>query len=90
MDKELQDKVEYAADLMDAIMEDTSVPRNIRKIVDDAKLKISSKEALNVNVSNAIYLMEDTSNDINMPAHTRTEIWTIISELESIRELIKG
>ena len=90
MDKELQDKIEYAADLMDAIMEDTSVPRNIRKIMDDAKIKIISKEALNVNVSNAIYLMEDISNDINMPAHTRTEIWTIISELESIRELIKG
>ncbi|MAG17966.1 MAG: hypothetical protein CL944_00660 [Candidatus Diapherotrites archaeon] len=76
---------------MESIMEDNSVPRNIRKTIDDAKQKITSKEdTLNVNISNAIYLMEDISNDINMPSHTRTEIWTIISELEAIREKYKG
>ena len=88
---ELSDQIEYIVELMEAIMEDTSVPRNIRKAIDDAKEKISSKEDLaNVNISNAIYKLEDISNDINMPAHTRTEIWTIISELESIREKTKG
>jgi len=30
--------------------------------------------------------LQDITNDINMPAHTRTEIWTIISALEGIRE----
>ena len=87
----LGERVEYIAELMEAIIEDTTVPRNIRKACEDARIKISGAEAqLSVNVSNAIYLMEDISNDINMPAHTRTEIWTIISELEAIREKCKG
>ena len=33
-----------------------------------------------------MYILDDISNDINMPTHARTEIWQIISELESIRE----
>ncbi len=91
MDAEIKQQIEYTVELMESIMEDNSVPRNIRKTIDDAKQKITSKEdTLNVNISNAIYLMEDISNDINMPSHTRTEIWTIISELEAIREKYKG
>ncbi|HLC92809.1 MAG TPA: UPF0147 family protein [archaeon] len=87
----IEERVDYIAELMDAIMDDTTVPRNIRKACEDARAKITSSEAqLDVNISNAIYLMEDISNDINMPAHTRTEIWTIISELESVREKCKG
>ncbi|HIH09203.1 MAG TPA: hypothetical protein HA254_00880 [Candidatus Diapherotrites archaeon] len=90
-DKELSELIEYTVELMDSIMDDTTVPRNIRKATEDARNKITGDSAqLNVNISNAIYLMEDISNDINMPAHTRTEIWTIISELESIREKYKG
>lgn len=82
----LDEQLDYIAELMDAIMDDTSVPRNIRKTIEDAKIKIGTSESLNVGITGAIYLLEDISNDINMPAHTRTEIWTIISELESIRE----
>ncbi|MBI4210764.1 MAG: UPF0147 family protein [Candidatus Diapherotrites archaeon] len=87
----LKEQIECAIELLDSIMDDTTVPRNIRKACEDAKLKMSGPEQdISVNVSTAIYLMEDISNDINMPAHTRTEIWTIISELEAIREKCKG
>ncbi len=91
MEKEVSTQVEYAHELLDAILEDSSVPRNIRKTVEDAMKKLDANEGqLAVNITNAIYLMEDISNDVNMPVHTRTEIWTIISELESIREKFKG
>ena len=85
----LRQKVDATVELMESIMDDTTVPRNIRKIIEDAKQKIASAQNLDVNVSTAIYLMQDISNDINMPAHTRTEIWQIISQLEAIREQCK-
>ncbi len=80
------EQVDYVIELMESIMDDSSVPRNIRKTIEDAKFKIAGSESLSVGITGAIYLLEDISNDINMPAHTRTEIWTIISELETIRE----
>ncbi|MCR4369150.1 MAG: UPF0147 family protein [archaeon] len=92
MEKGVKEQVDFVAELMDSIMDDSSVPRNIRKNIEQAREKISrsSEEQLSINLTNAIYLMEDVSNDINMPSHTRTEIWTIISELEAIREKHKG
>ena len=91
VEKEIKDQIDYTTEMMESIMEDTSVPRNIRRTIEEAKGKLIVEEKeLNVNITSAIYLMDDISNDINMPAHTRTEIWTIISELESIREKYKG
>ncbi len=79
----------YLTELMESVMQDTSVPRNIRKVVEDAKEKLKNQEELGVSISAAVYMLDDVSNDINMPSHTRTEIWTIISELENLKEKIK-
>ncbi len=80
-------KVEAIVELMNNILEDATVPKNIRKTIAEAKEKIISEEGdFNVNVMTAIYLLDDISNDINMPFHTRTEIWNIVSELEKLKE----
>lgn len=79
--------ISNVAVLMDSVLEDTSVPRNIRKAVEEAKNKILDRnESLDIRVTTSIYMLDDISNDVNMPSHARTEIWQIISELESIRE----
>ncbi|MFH1587786.1 MAG: UPF0147 family protein [Candidatus Diapherotrites archaeon] len=77
------------AELMEGVLGDSHVPRNIRAVVEDAKNKIVNEKDKKLAISSAIYKLEDISNDINMPAHTRTEIWMIISELEGMREKIK-
>ena len=75
---------------MEAVIADNSVPRNIRKAVEEAKNKIgANSEDIGVSISSAIYVLDDISNDINMPSHTRTELWTLISKLEAIREIKK-
>ena len=86
---DVSEDLKSAVDLMDAVISDNSVPRNIRTAVEEAKLKIQSSEEKGVSITTAIYRLDDISNDINMPSHTRTEIWSIISELESIKEKLK-
>ena len=86
---ETQEQASHIAELMENIIADNSVPRNIRKIVEEAKNKILSSEEFDTKVTSAIYLLDDISNDINMPSHTRTELWTLISKLEAIREIKK-
>jgi len=90
MDKEMKKQILELAKMMEEVIEDRSVPRNIRNAIDEAKNKISDlNDATGLKFSEAIYLLDDVSNDINMPAHTRTEIWNIISELESVKEKLK-
>ncbi len=86
---ETQEQASHIAELMENIIADNSVPRNIRRIVEEAKNKILSQEEFDTKVTSAIYLLDDISNDINMPSHTRTELWTLISKLEAIRETKK-
>lgn len=89
---DVKKEFERIAEKMDSVIADNSVPRNIRSAIQEAKNKAleKAKDAdKGVSVGTAIYILDDISNDINMPQHTRTEIWQIISELESAKEKLK-
>ncbi len=86
MDKEIQEILQ----IMDDILNDTSVPRNIRRLVAEAKDLVAKKDGDPVlNITQAIYRLDEASNDINMPMHTRTAIWQVVGALEAYREKIK-
>jgi len=85
----IEEELDGVAELMAEVIDDRSVPRNIRAAVEDAKNSILGDDDPAVKITQAIYRLDDVSNDINMPSHTRTEIWSIISELERIREECK-
>ncbi len=79
-------KIRQIAELMEIVIRDTSIPKNVRKTVNDAKEKLLTNDEIIQRTSTAVYMLDEVSNDINMPAHARTQIWTILSALESIRE----
>lgn len=68
---------------LNELLEDTSVPKNVRASIAKAKERLSKEDELGV--SGAIYALEEVSNDINLPMHARTMIWNIMSELESMK-----
>ncbi len=78
-------KVQEIVSLMDLLIEDTSVPKNIRKAVSEARAQMLSQGELSTRSSSAIYSLEAVSEDINMPMHARTQIWTMLSALESVK-----
>lgn len=82
----VQKKMEQVATILDMLSEDTSVPRNIRKGAKDSKERLfSSKEPLDLRCASVVSVLEDLSNDPNIPLHGRTLIWNATSILESIK-----
>jgi len=79
--------MEDIIEIMESILDDRMVPRNIRAKVDEAIAKVRGSTI--TTLSEAIYLLDDISNDVNMPEHTRTDIWQIISMIEEEKEKIK-
>lgn len=70
--------------LLDEVAEDRTVPRNIRNLIAEAKSSINNtKQDMAVRISSAIALLDDVSNDPNIPVYTRTQIWNIVSLLEA-------
>lgn len=73
--------------ILQHIMEDTSVPRNIRRAAENSKDILANKdEEDTIKASTVISILDEISNDPNIPIHARTLIWNVLSELESVRE----
>jgi uncharacterized protein len=67
------------------ITEDRSVPRNIKdKITESIKELENDKQAVPIRVNAVVSVMDDISNDPNIPMYTRTQIWNIVSALEVV------
>lgn len=82
---ETRAKLEQVCGGLDMLQEDTSVPRNIRRGAEDAKkLLLNDTLAFDVRKSNAINILDDLSNDPNIPLHGRTLIYSIVSQLEPL------
>ncbi len=64
-----------------------STPRNIRKTISDLINELKNKEySISVRASNAISVLDDITQDPNMPSFVRVSLWQAVSTLEGIRE----
>ncbi len=71
--------------MFDRIINDDSVPRNIRRSIGDAKtILLGGDVSPAVKATSAIRLLDEISNDPNIPLHIRTLVWGIASQLETI------
>ena len=71
-------------EILNEILQDRAVPRNIRSQIEIAVKKI--EENTDTSLSEVIYLLDDISNDMNLPEETRTDIWHVISLVEAAKE----
>ncbi len=64
-----------------------STPKNIRKNIQDLVNDLKSEEySMSVRASNAISLLDDITQDPNVPSYVRVTLWQAVSTLENIRE----
>jgi hypothetical protein len=73
---------------MERITSDRTVPRNIRGAVERARRTLMGEESIEVRVGTAIHILDEVINDPNMPIYARTQIWSIVSQLEEMRKKI--
>lgn len=71
--------------ILDQIMNDRTVPKNIRAAAEQSKTALNSNDADEVRISTAIHILDEIINDPNMPMYTRTQIWNVVSMLEEKR-----
>ena len=79
--------LENAMSTLNQLATNPSTPRNIRKSITDLidELK-SEKYSMSVRAANTISLLDDITQDPNMPSYVRTSLWQAVSILEGIRD----
>ena len=72
---------------LNQIATNSSTPKNIRKNIADIVEELKSNEySVSVRAANTISLLDDVTQDPNLPSYVRTSLWQAVSTLESIRE----
>ncbi len=80
-------KLVQAMRLLNRIVSDASVPRNIRRAAIESLNMLQDKTlSPGVRAANAISILDEVGQDPNMPIHTRTMIWNIMAILSTIKD----
>ncbi len=86
-DAQNKESMKGAIDTLNQIVSSNSTPKTIKKSITDLIVNLSSQEySLSVRAANTISLLDDVTQDPNMPSYVRTQLWQAVSKLESIRE----
>ena len=85
--KNIDEAITQIRQQIEVLLNDNSVPRNVKAALDEARKALDVKEeSYSVRASGATYKIDEVSNDINLPPYARTVIWNILSMLESIKD----
>ena len=85
--KEQEEALENVLTLLKGMLQDRTVPRNIKRLAQKGiNIINSSNDSPGILASNVMYLVGDLSQDPNIPFHSRTVIYRIISLLETIKD----
>ena len=77
--------IDEVCEILEYIMNENSVPRNIREAANDSNQLLKDEEKdQSVRISTVLGKLDEISNDPNIPVHARTLIWEVLSKLEAI------
>jgi len=85
--EEYEERIKQACAVLNEVSNDNTTPRNIRRAAKSAfdALQVPG-HSLAVRASNAIAILDEISQDPNMPPYTRVKIWNAVSLLEAIKD----
>ncbi len=86
-DSQNKESMKGAIETLEQITSSNSTPKTIKKSITDLITELKNPEySLSVRAANTISLLDDVTQDANMPSYVRTQLWQAVSKLESIRE----
>jgi uncharacterized protein (UPF0147 family) len=85
----MNNEIEDILFLLEELLEDSTIPRNVKNILSDVKNKVENHSEDIVQLSEAIYSLQDVSEDVNLPLNAKSDIWLLQSKIEKIKESVK-
>jgi hypothetical protein len=84
---ENDEKLNQAINTINLVVNNTNIPRNIRKVTKEVVDGLHDKRvSAGVRAANAMSVLEEVSQDPNVPSFARVTLWNAVSVLEGIRE----
>ena len=79
-----EEEITKVAEELRRVAEDDEVPANVRESVEEAaEHLLDNDREPSERAASSLNVLNDVSNDPNLPTHTRTLIWNVSGELET-------
>lgn len=80
----MSDELQQVLVALQELNEDSTVPKNVKLKVENTIKMLNANAELSIKVSKALNELEVVADDSNVQAHTRTQIFNIVSLLELV------
>lgn len=79
-------KVQDVMEMVGEIVEDSTLPRNVKAKLEEiaSELKETPPNDVRLKADKCIHELDDISSDVNIQPFVRTQIWSVVSMLESL------
>ena len=82
---EKEEVIKRCTEMLEEMMGDITVPRNIRKSLGMMKNRLlNGGESLAIRAAAVISELEELNTNPNIPSHARTALWSVVSNLETV------
>ncbi len=79
-----EDSVQGIIELIEELKEDTTLPKSVITKLDHIIDLLSKNENLSIKIDKVLNELDDLTCDANLPPYTRTQLWNIVSLLETM------
>ncbi|MBW2972217.1 UPF0147 family protein [Candidatus Woesearchaeota archaeon] len=82
----MDERIQNIIEALEELANDSTVPRNIKAKVSEviSTLREENGQDISIRINKALSSLDEISDDTNIQAYTRTQIWNIASMLEMI------
>ncbi|MBW3015221.1 UPF0147 family protein [Candidatus Woesearchaeota archaeon] len=80
----MSEDLDAIIDLMQDLSEDPTVPRNIKNKILELIETLKEDVELSIKINKVLSELDEISDDSNLQAFTRTQLWNIVSMLEKL------
>jgi len=85
--QEYEERIKQALAVLAEVSEDSTTPRNIRRAAKEAlDVLANSSQGHGDRAAQAVNILDDISQDPNMPPYTRVKLWNVMSLIEAIKD----
>jgi uncharacterized protein (UPF0147 family) len=78
------DRLKDVLDALEELKSDSTVPKNIKSKIELIIDSLQEAQELSIKVNRALNELDEISDNCNIQPYTRTQIWNVVSLLESV------
>jgi uncharacterized protein (UPF0147 family) len=84
--EQLKQEFDEIIGALTSLKEDEGVPKNVRAKIDNIIAELNTDNELSLKVGKSLHTLDEISEDLNLPAFIRTQIWNVSSMLEKLNQ----